>query len=332
MKTPLQRIRLGGLVLVATIIVATFAYRLAGWDWLDAIYMIVITVATVGFGEHSQLSPAEQWITMGVVVVGITAAVISLGGFAQMMIEGEIERALNVGRTTRAIQHLENHVVLCGFGRIGRILAGDLQQRHQSFLVIDSTPEAVGEAQSLNYLVLSGDATEEATLRTARVEHACTLVTALPSDAANVFITLTARNLNRDLQIIARGEHPSTEKKLLQAGANRVVLPAAIGAHRIASIITRPSTIELLELVSGQSTLDVEVDEIQLAPHSSLVGKTAVDAETRRRHGLLVVAIKQQSGTMVFNPGADIAYQAGDKLIVMGRCEDIDRFRREYNT
>lgn len=332
MKSPLKRVRTGAIVLCGVILAAVVAYRIAGRGWLDALYMVVITISTVGYGEASRLSPGQQWLTMGVIVFGISAAVFALGGFIQMMMEGEIERALNVGRTTRAIEHLERHVVLCGFGRVGRILAKELKNKGHSFVIIDNHPEAVGEAQNLDYLVLSGDATEEDVLRAAGIERARTVVTALPNDAANVFITLTSRNLNRDLQIIARGELPSTEKKLLQAGANRVVLPAAIGAHRIASMIMRPSTIELLELVSGQSTLDVEIDEIQLAASSPLVGKTTVDAETRRRHGLLIVAIKQKAGAMLFNPGAEVVFRSGDTLVVMGRVEDIDRFRREFNT
>ena len=332
MKTPLQRIRTGAVVLGVVVVAAVIGYRIAGRGWLDAIYMVVITISTVGFGEVSNLSRGQQLLTSVVIVIGISAAVVSLGGFIQMVMEGEIERTLNVGRTTRAIQQLEGHVVLCGFGRIGRILAAELKNRREPFVIVDKNPEAVAEAQSLKYLVLLGDAAEEEVLISAGVERARTIVTALPSDAANVFITLTSRNLNRDLQIISRGELPTTEKKLLQAGANRVVLPAAIGAHRIASIITRPSTLELLELVSGQSTLDVEVDEIGVADSSPLVGKTTVDAETRSRHGLLIVAVKQQGGSMIFNPGTEVEFKAGDKLIVMGRSEDIDRFRRQYNT
>jgi voltage-gated potassium channel len=331
MKSPLRRIRTGALVLGIVVVAAVIGYRIAGRDWLDAIYMVVITISTVGYGEASTLSASQQWLTMGVILIGISAAVVSLGGFIQMMMEGEIERVLNVGRTTRAIQQLHGHVVLCGFGRIGRILANELKNKRRPCVIIDKDPEAVGEAQTLGHLVLLGDAAEEEVLRNAGVERATTIVTALPNDAANVFITLTSRNLNRDLQIIARGELPSTEKKLLQAGANRVVLPAAIGAHRIASIITRPSTVELVELVSGQTTLDVEVDEIGIDAASPLVGKTTVDAETRSRHGLLIVAVKQESGTMVFNPGTQVVFQPGDTLLVMGRVEDIDRFRRQFN-
>ena len=332
MKTPLERIRAGAVILLAVIVAAVLGYRIAGRDWLDAIYMVVITVSTVGYGESSHLSPGQQVLTMGVIVIGISAAVVSLGGFIQMMMEGEIDRALSLGRTTRAIERLERHVVLCGFGRIGRILAHELTGKSQSFVVIDSGADAVAEAQHLGYLVRLGDATEEEVLRAAGVERAKTLVTALPGDADNVFITLTARDLNRDLQIIARGEFPSTEKKLLQAGANRVVLPAAIGALRMAAIITRPSAIELLELVSGRSVLDVEVDEITVAAASTLVGRTIADSDIRRRSGLLIVAIKQKAGAMIFNPGTEVVFRPDDTLIVMGRVADIDRFRRDYNT
>jgi len=330
MKAPIRRILIGAIVLAVVVVSAVIGYRLAGRSWLDAVYMVVITVSSVGFGEASTLSPAEQWLTMGVILFGITAAFTSLGGFVQMMMEGEIERAMSLGRTTRAIERLENHVVLCGYGRIGRILAKELYRKDQSFVVVDNNPDAIADAQSQGFLVRMGDANEEDVLIAAGIERAKSLVTALPSDAANVFITLTSRNLNQGLQILARGEYQSTEKKLLQAGANRVVLPAAIGALRMAAIITRPSTVELMELVAGQSVLDVEVDEVLLGPNCNLVGKSLMEAETRKQHGLLIVAIKPKSGKIMFNPGSEIILQAGDTVIVMGRLEDIDRFRADH--
>ncbi len=330
MSSPLQRVRNGAVVLGVVFIAAVLGYRVAGRSWLDALYMVVITISTVGYSETSTQSIGQKWLTMGVIFLGISAAVFTLGGFVQMMMEGEIERTLSLGRTTRAIEKLKQHVVLCGFGRIGQILAHTLNAKKQAFVVVDNDPEAINEAQSLGYLVLLGDATEEDVLLAAGVARAQSLVTALPSDAANVFITLTARNLNRALQIIARGEFQTTEKKLLQAGANRVVMPAAIGALRMAAMITRPSTIELMELVGGKNILDVEIDEIAVSAQSPLVGKTIIDAETRRRHGLLIVAVKQAAGNMAFNPGSEVVFQPNDTIIVMGRLEDIDRFRQEY--
>ncbi|REK10473.1 MAG: potassium channel protein [Planctomycetota bacterium] len=330
MNISLQRVRTGAIVLCALFIAATVGYRLAGRSWLEAVYMVVITISTVGYGEASSLRMPEQLLTIIVIVFGISVSVFTLGGFIQMTMEGEIERTLKMGRTTRAIEKLTGHTILCGFGRMGHILAKELAAKREPFVVIDSSPEAISEAQGLSYLVLLGDATEEPALQAAGVERARTLVTALPGDAANVFITLTSRNLNSDLQIIARGEHQTTEKKLLQAGANRVVLPAAIGALRIAAMITRPSTIELMELVAGQSVLDVEIDEIFVKPESSIVDKTIRDAQTRTRSGLLIVAIKEAQGGMVFNPSAEVVFKAGDTMIAMGHQNDIDRFRQDY--
>ncbi len=329
MNTPLRRVRFGAIILAIVFFAAVVTYRVAGRGWLDAIYMVVITISTVGYGETSSLSPVQQWITIGVIVFGISAAVFTFGGFIQMTMEGELQRTLSHGRTTRAIERLNGHVVICGFGRIGQILAQELKSKKQPLVIVDNDPEAVNEAQALEYLAFVGDATEETVLIAVGIERAQCIVTALPNDAANVFITLTSRNLNRSVQIIARGEYQTTEKKLLQAGANRVVLPAAIGALRMAAMITRPSTIELMEIVAGQSVLDVEIDEVIVSATSQLAGKTIGEAEARRRHGLLIVAVKPAGGPMVFNPGPETAFRPGDTIIVMGRLEDIDRFRRE---
>ncbi len=184
MSVSLRRVRGGAVILLALFVVAVVGYRFAGRDWLDAVYMVVITISTVGFGEKSLLQPVEQLLTIGVVVFGISAAVFTLGGFIQMTMEGEIERTLQLGRTSRAIERLSHHVILCGYGRIGQILAHQLAAKKQPFVVIDSNPEVIAEAQTHDFLVLLGDATEEAVLEAAGVERARTLVTALPGRRA----------------------------------------------------------------------------------------------------------------------------------------------------
>jgi voltage-gated potassium channel len=264
-----------------------------------------------------------------VILTGVSAAAYTFGGVLQMMTEGEIEKVVGTRRLAHDIAKLKDHVIVCGFGRIGQILCEELTRSKHSFVVIECSPERIELARSLGYLTQTGDATEEEVLAVVGIGRAKTLVTALPTDAANVFITLTSRNLNRSLQIIARGEFPSTQKKLLQAGANRVVLPAATGAQRMAAMVTRPSTIELLELVAGKSVLDVEIDEVAIPAGCPLVGNTVQSAETRRIHGLLVVAVKRRHGAMVFNPGADFVFEAGDTVIVMGKPDHIGRFRQE---
>ena len=331
MKTSLERIRFGIIVLITIVLVAMIGFRMAGYDWIGSLYMSVITISSVGYGERSQLDPELQLFTVGVIVFGMSAAAYTIGGLVQMMFEGEIERAMGHRRITRGIERLSNHVIICGFGRMGQILADNLHRQGRSFVVIDEDLEQIVEAQSHEYLCLSGDATEEDILLTAGVERASALVTGLPNDAANVFITLTARNVNPHIQIIARAEYRTTEKKLRQAGANKIVMPTIVGAQRMARMITRPSTADLMELVAESSFLDVEMDELTVTRTSQLAGASVSQTEVSRRHGLLVVAVKKADGAMMFNPGADYTFQDGDVVILMGRMEDIRRFRDTFS-
>ena len=227
-------------------------------------------------------------------------------------------------------EHMSDHIVLCGFGRMGAILAAELERQGEHFIVIENDVERIAEAKAARYLTLSDNATEEDSLVQARIVQAKALVTTLPSDAENVFITLTARNLNPKVMIIARGEFLSTEKKLVQAGADRVVLPAATGALRMAAMITRPSAVELLEVVAGRKVAEVEVDELAIPEGSSLVGLTVRDSQTRTRHGLLIVAVRQSDGKLQFNPDPLTAFESGGNVIVMGNSTDIDRFRSDH--
>jgi voltage-gated potassium channel len=247
-----------------------------------------------------------------------------------MMAEGEVNRALGLRRVTWEIEHLSGHVVVCGFGRMGEILAGALHRAKRSFVLVENDADRISEATELRYLALNDDATEEEALVHAGVERASVLVTTLPSDADNVFITLTARNLNPQLRIIARGEFPSTEKKLVQAGADQVVLPAAAGALRMAAMITRPAAVELIEVVAGRQIAEVEVDEITIPEGSPLVGITISESQTRSRHGLLIVAFRNVGGTLQFNPGGEAVFEAGASVILMGHSKDIDRFRADH--
>lgn len=328
MSTPLGRIRRGAVILIGIFVVAVVGYRvIGGWTWLDSVYMVIVTISTVGYREIGEMDDRLKVFSIIVIVFGISAAVYTIGGFMQMVAEGEINRALGMRRATRDIEKLKGHVIICGFGRIGQILADEMRRRKQSFVIIDKDNGRLADAREMGILALGGDATEEDTLEKAGIDRAKSLVSALAADADNVFITLTSRNRNPKLQIIARGEFPSTQKKLIQAGADRVVLPAAIGAHRIANMVTRPSIVELMELVAGESTLDIEIDELVLPEKSSLVGKTVMQTEAHRSHGLLVVAVRRAEGEMIFKPNADFAFQPNDTVIVMGRVEDIERFR-----
>jgi voltage-gated potassium channel len=323
--------RNGLIVLGVVFAIAIIGFRMLGdYDWMSALWMTTITISSVGFSESTNSSPQLQLFTIGVIVFGMSAAAYTFGGFVQMVLEGELEVLLGHRRMTRGIENLNDHVIVCGFGRIGEVLSIDLKKSRREFVVIDTDTERFEAAKAQGCLCICGDATVDETLVQAGIYRAKTLVSALPSDADNVFITLTARTLCPGLQIFSRAEHPTTERKLLQAGASKVIMPAIIGAHQLQRLITRPTTAHLIELVSQSDFIDVELDELSLPEQCKLIGVTVASTEALRKYRLLVVAIRQADGTMIFNPGAEYTFNAADIAIVMGRAEDIQRFRDAF--
>lgn len=335
MSPVLSRLRFGALGLAITFVASVLGYRLAGWSWLDAIYMVVITISTIGYGEVHQMAdqPYLRMFTLMVILFGLTFSAYTIGNFLQLLAQGEIDRALGELRVNRNIEGLHDHIIICGFGRIGNMLCEELRRRRRKFVVIDLSTDRIALAKSQGHLYLLGDATDEEILSQAGLETARALVTALPDDASNVFITLTARDMNPKCFIIARGEQPSTEKKLLQAGASRVVMPASYGARQMANLLLRPSMAEIMEKLASTTSLnvqlepeEVQLEELHLLSDSSLVGKSVVESQIRSASGLVVIAVKRHSGAVQFNPHKDFRFEAGDILIVMGRSEDILQF------
>ncbi|AJD56616.1 potassium channel family protein [Synechococcus elongatus] len=334
----LRKVVIGGLFFLATQAIAILGYWLSGWSLLDAIYMVVITIFGVGYGEVRPINtPALRIFTIFVILAGTSSAVYLIGGLAQLVTEGEIRRALGVRRMTREIRTLQRHVIVCGFGRIGQTLARKVTEASLPVIVIDTDETRIRQAEEQGFLALRGSATDEAILIDAGVERAATIATALPDDAANVFITLTARGLNPNLTIIARGELPATEKKLLQAGADRVVLPATIGALRMAHLITHPAALNLLESSDSHQTLnellgelDIQMDELAIAPQSPLIGHRLGAIEVSGKGAFIIVALRRATGEMILRPGSDLFLHAGDTLIVIGHSGDLPRFAKHY--
>jgi len=302
-----------------------------GWDILDAIYMVVITIFGVGYGEVQPLdSPELKVFTIFVIVGGTSSAIFAVGGFIQMVTEGEIQKALGERKKYREIEQLKGHTIICGFGRIGQPLAKNLTKAGKPFVIVDLEQSRIDLAQAENYLVVQGNATEEHVLLAAGIERAKVLTTVLPDDALNVFITLTARTLNRELEIIARGEVMATESKLIQAGANRVVLPADIGALRIAHLITQPSATELLDEDVERSTLSyhlshvgLDLTDLKLEADSPMVGQTVSQVEKQSQGALLVVAVKTVTGNVSVEELKSHIMKAGETLVVVGHEGEI---------
>jgi voltage-gated potassium channel Kch len=313
-----------GLVLA----VFTVGYRVAGWSWSDAFYMVIITAFSVGFGEVQPVT--ETWLrawTMALIVLGCTGIIFITGTLVQWLTESQIQHALGGRRMENEIEKLKNHVIICGFGRIGRMIASQLEQGGTPFVILDQAQDRVAEAREGGWLTMQGEATDEAVLRAAGVNRARVLATVLPNDAANVFITLSARNMNPTIEIIARGEVPSTQRKLLQAGANRVVLPAHIGADRIAHLILHPNARDLLggktkssvEFEHHLTELGLDMEEIEIGPASPWLHRRVSDVEQEAAGRMLVVAILRKEGGTDMNPNPTAMLMPGDALVVMKR-------------
>jgi voltage-gated potassium channel len=338
MQSPLRRILTGLIFFVITLLIAVVGYVAFGWSLLDAIYMVVITIFGVGYGEVNPLdTPAIRIFTILVIIAGTSSAVYAVGGFIQMVTEGEIHRALDSHRKSNEIRNLDQHAIVCGFGRIGQTLARKLVEARHPLVIVDCDSDRIALAESLGYIVCSGNATDEQTLQEAGIERARVLATVLPDDAANVFITLTARELNSNLAIVARGELPSTEKKLRLAGADHVVLPATISGVRMANLITHPSTAEFLDQSDERlrlnellAQIDVQIDELVVPVNSALVGLTIGDLEVRGKGTFIVVALKQSDGQSITHPSHSTVLSGGDKVIVLGHQGDIPQFVRQF--
>ena len=310
-------------------LVFTLGYRLAGWSWGDAFYMVIITAFSVGFGEVVPIT--DPWLrawTMALIVLGCTGIIFITGSFVQWLTEAQITRALGGKRMENEIDKLKNHTIICGYGRIGRMIASQLVAGGIPFVIVDQAAQRVAEAREDGHLTLQGEATDEVVLRSAGISRARVLATVLPNDAANVFITLSARNMNPQVQIIARGEVPSTERKLVQAGANRVVLPAHIGADRIAHLILHPNARELIgsrtksgvEFEHHLAELGLDMEEIEVGPDSPWVHRRVSEVESESGGRLMTVAILRKEGGTDLNPAPTAMLMPGDALVVMKRA------------
>lgn len=338
MTKPIRRIVLGVLVFGLTCIGAIAGYRMSGCGWLDSIYMVVITVFGVGYGEICPVTtPMQKVFTIVVIVAGTSSAVYIVGGFIQMVTEGELKEALGVRRMTKGIENLDHHAIVCGYGRIGQVLARKLTENRIPFVIIDHDVERTANAEEHGFLVKTGNAADEEVLIAVGVDRANVIATVLPNDAVNVFITLTARELNPSIRILARGELPSTEKKLRLAGADQVILPASISANRIADMITHPATLDFLDQEDGRSTLnemlarvDVQVDEVAIAPNSRLVNGTIGELEVQGKGTFIIVALRKADGSTIVHPPREMRLHANDILVVMGHRRDLPRLVQRH--
>jgi voltage-gated potassium channel len=308
-------------------------YMVMGWAFMDAFYQVFITISAVGLTEvHPLVTTPLRLHTMLVIAFGLFSVAFTVAGFITFLTEGELRKYLGHHRMMKQIETLKGHTIVAGYGRIGALVCEGLAGSETPFLIIEQSPQRVPDMEAHGFLHLLGDATEESVLQEAGISRAAVLVTALPSDASNVFLTLTARELAPELMIIARAEQPNTQKKLKQAGANHVIMPAVIGAHRIVSLLTNPTAVEFVELVTQKSSLAIEMDDVPIRAESRLAGQTLRDADIGRLTGVIVVAVKRADGRVEFPPSGDQPFEPGDGIVLLGRRANLDHFRRQFLT
>ena len=291
------------------------------WSYADALYMTVITLATVGFQEVHPLTPAGRMFTIVLILAGVGMVTVLVTVIAREILEKRFLRILKGRNMMDIIERLEGHTVMCGFGRLSRIAAAEIRSGNITPVVIERDEERAAEAESGGLLIVRGDATQDEALLRAGVKRAARLVSLLPNDADNLYVILTARELNPALFIVSRAEHEAGEKRMLQAGADKVIAPYRIGGHKIAASLLRPYVSDFLDVAATGSSLKIE--EIKIPGDSPLNGRTLRDSELRQRTNVIIAAIIPPSGVMRFNPAGDTVLESGSTLIGLGYADEF---------
>lgn len=322
------KLRISLFLLLLIILFGTVGYStFEAMTVFDSFYMTLITISTVGFSEIAPLTQTGRTITVIIIISGISLLTYSLGQVAKIFVEGEIRKLLGRRKLEKHISRLTEHFIVCGFGRIGAVICKELAEEDTPFIVLEQDPQRVEMLENNHYLYINGDATSEAVLIQAGLPRAKGLVTAVSSDADNVFITLTAKDLRPDIFVLSRAADLKNESKLLRAGASRVVCPYNIGGSRMAQILKKPTVVDFLDATMMSGSLGLNLMEAVVQPGSGLVGKSLVESNLRRDFGVIIVAIKKITNEMVFNPGPTALIEAGDIVVAIGKQDDMVRMR-----
>lgn len=314
-----------GLVAIAvTVLIGTVGYHLlAGWPWFECLYMTVITLSTIGYGELPGMTQSARYFTVGLVVLSISTVGYTVTVFTQFLIQSEILSLTGRRRVLKMAGKLHRHYIICGAGRVGSRIAQQVAAEGGRFLIIEKDSLIAEQMLQRDYLVLLGDATSEETLKSAGIKYARGIVCAASSDAENVYTALLARDLNPGIFIVARANEESAESKLIKAGANKVVCPSRIGSHQMARALLKPEVSEYIELATTSDTDALGLEAIRISPHADFIQKTLKESEIRSRLNLIIVAIRREQGEMLFNPSGETLLLPGDLLFATGKRSSL---------
>ncbi len=318
-----RRIVLIAALIAFTMLIGTVGFRLLeGYPLFDAFYMTLITITTVGYQEIRPLSHAGRIFNSFLILFGVCAMFVAVGAMTQTIIELQIHDRSGKRRRRREIMRMKDHYIVCGLGRVGRSAAAELQRAGVPFVVLDRDEQRVEQATEAGMTAMRADVTQDESLREAGVERARGLITALATDADNVFVILSVKTLNPRLTVVARAVEEGAEKKMRRAGADIVFSPYSIAGHRLAHALIRPHEVQLLDFAGPAMGLDVTMEQLRVSPDSPLASRKLSDVAPRQA-GLIVLAIGKPDGKMVFNPPVDTEVSGGDVLIVIGEQANL---------
>jgi voltage-gated potassium channel len=319
-------------LLISVIAGGTIGFEiLEGWGFMDALYMTVITIATVGYQELHPLGESGRIFNMVLIFVGLGTTTYVAASVVQFMVEGRIRDIMGRRRLDRKIDRLNHHYIICGYGRIGRMLCQTLRQKPVRLVVIEKSPDLIPALEKDEVLYIQGDATNEDVLKRACIERAQGLVAVLATDTDNVFLVLTARQLAPQLMIIARASREESMNKLRAAGANIVESPYELGALRLAQRIMRPAVTSFLEFAFSQSRKDIQLEQLVVSEASPLAHVSLKDSGIRQNYNLIIIAINKPDGAMLFNPSFESVIIPGDTVIAVGEVENLDKLEKVLN-
>ncbi len=320
-QASLSHLRAGFALIIGVILFGTLGYTVVeGWSLFDSFYMTVITISTTGFKELRPLTVPGRVLTIMLIIFGVLAIAYTGGRAVQLLLETQFFRRRKMNKQ---IDGLTGHYIICGYGRMGKVICEDLAHNNTPFVVIENNPRKIEELLEIGYLFIEGDATHDDILLQAGIKKAKGLVAVIATDAQNVFAVLSAKGINPEIFVVARAIEEGTESKLKRAGADRVVKPIELGGSRMVNLLLKPGVIDFIDGVAKSRDVEISLEEVNISKNSRLVNKTLKDSPLRKDWNIIIVAIIKNTGKLIYNPSANTVIEENDKLIAIGPSESL---------
>ena len=324
-----KRLTVAFSILFLTLVTGSAGYHfIEGFDYFKSLYLTIVTISTVGYGDVYARSTGGMIFALVLIIAGVGTMFYTVSLFAETLVENRLQDIMGRGKMKRMIKTMKNHYIICGCGRIGFLICRELAAEKVPFVVVEQDPAVIQRIDGEGFLFRQGDATEDRSLLEAGIKAARGIVCVLPTDAQNLYVILTAKELNPDLFILSRSEEEQSEHRLLRAGANRVISPYKLGGTRMAMALIRPAMLDFIEITTMRQSLELRMAEVAVAEGAPIVDQSLGQAEIRQRYGLIIVAVKKDSGKMVFNPAATYVIEKGDMLITLGEDANVMNFTK----